>query len=64
MKEDGMGGTRNKHRRANKSHTNRIMKSDDSRSRRKCEDNIKSILNVADYLGILKVGSIAGSWTR
>ena len=59
-----MGGTRMTHMRDSKSHTSRVMKSDGSRtlgrSRRKCEDNIKWILNVADYLGILKVGSIAG----
>jgi hypothetical protein len=60
-----MGGTRSMHRVDNKSHTSRVMKSDGSRTlgrkRRKCEDNVKWILNVADYLGILKVGSIAGS---
>jgi hypothetical protein len=60
-----MGGKRSTLRRDNKSYTSRVMKSDGSRtlgrSRRKCEDNIKWILNVADYLGMQKVGSIAGS---
>jgi hypothetical protein len=60
-----MGGTRSTRRRENKSHTSRVTKSDGSRtlgrSRRKCEDNIKWVLTVADYLGMLKVGSIAGS---
>jgi len=60
-----MGGTRSTQRRDKKSYTSRVMKSDRSRtlrrSRRKCEDNIKWILNVADYLGMLNVGSIAGS---
>jgi len=50
MKEDELGGTRSTQRRDKKSYTSRGMKSDGSRTlgsmRRKCEDNIKWILNL------------------